>query len=125
MTRSATSPTVLLVEDEPLISQLVADWLSDHGFAVREATSGAEALAYLDGGGEVDVLFTDINLLGGIDGTELAKRVRARRPDLPVVYTSGRSGYPDLGTSVPRSVFVPKPYSPAEVCRLIGRLTAH
>jgi hypothetical protein len=46
------------------------------------------------------------------------------RPDLPIVYSSGRFGYSDLGAVVPRSVFVPKPYDPADVCTLIERLTA-
>jgi CheY-like chemotaxis protein len=124
MGRAATSPTVLLVEDEVLISHLVTDWLNSRGFAVHEAASGDEALAYLDSGGEADVLFTDVNLPGTIDGAELARRAREMRPDLPIVYASGRFGYSDLGAVVPRSVFVPKPYDPADVCTLIERLTA-
>ena len=72
MKRAATSPTVLLVEDESLISELVADWLHNRGFAVHEAASGDEALAYFNSGGAVDVLFTDVNLPGAIDGAELA-----------------------------------------------------
>ena len=56
--------TVLLVEDEVLISHLVADWLAERGFAVHEAATGDEALDYIDAGGEVDVLFTDVNLPG-------------------------------------------------------------
>lgn len=121
---AAIPPTVLLVEDEQLISQLVAEWLSGRGFAVREAASGDEALAYLGAGGEADVLFTDVNLPGGIDGAELAQRARQMRPDLPIVYASGRYGYSNLGSMVPRSMFVPKPYDPANVCTLLERLTA-
>ena len=124
MGSAAPPPTVLLVEDEQLISQLVAHWLSGRGFAVREAATGDEALAYLGAGGEADVLFTDVNLPGGIDGTELAQRVRQMRPDLPIVYASGRYGYSDLGRLVSRSMFVPKPYDPADVCTLLERLTA-
>jgi CheY-like chemotaxis protein len=68
----------------------------------------------------VDVLFTDINLAGGMDGTTLARRAREILPDLPVVYASGRVNVLDLATSVPRSVFVAKPYDPDVVGRLLA-----
>jgi CheY-like chemotaxis protein len=116
--------SVLLVEDEILISHLVADWLSEHGFAVHEAATADEALRYLDSGEQVDVLFTDVNLPGKIDGAELAQRARERRPELPIIYSSGRYRSTDFGTPVPRSIFVPKPYNPDEICTLVERLTA-
>jgi CheY-like chemotaxis protein len=116
--------SVLLVEDEALISHLVADWLNEHGFVVHEASNADDALRYMDDGGPVDVLFTDINLPGAIDGAELAQRARQRRPELPIVYASGRYGASDLGGMVPRSIFVSKPYNPDDVCTLLTRLTA-
>ena len=119
----ASQPTVLIVEDETLISHLVADWLNDRGFAVHEAASGDEALAYIDRGGAVDVMFTDVNLPGTLNGAELAQRVRAMRPELPIVYASGRFTSDQIAPLVPRSVFVPKPYNPADVCSLLERLT--
>lgn len=123
MGSAVASTAVLLVEDEVLISNLVAGVLSEHGFAVHEVTTATEALRYINGGGAVDVLFTDINLPGSVDGTELAIRVRAMRPELPIVYVSGRYGAGGLGRMVSRSVFLPKPYRPAEVCTLLARLT--
>jgi CheY-like chemotaxis protein len=123
MGRAAAPVSVLLVEDEVLISNLVADELSEHGFEVHEVTTAAEALRYINAGGAVDVLFTDVNLPGSIDGTELAIRVRAMRPELPIVYASGRYSAGGLGRMVSRSVFLPKPYRPAEVCTLLARLT--
>ena len=123
MGRAATPPTVLLVEDEVLISKLVSDWLAERGFAVHEVATGDEALDYLDAGGEVDVLFTDVNLPGSIDGAELALRVREMRPELPIVYASGRYNAMQIAPLVPRSVFVEKPYNPADVCTLLARLT--
>jgi CheY-like chemotaxis protein len=116
--------TVLLVEDEVLISHLVADWLAERGFAVHEVTSGDEALDYIGAGGEVDVMFTDVNLPGSLDGAQLAARVRALRPELPIVYASGRYTWAQIAPLVPRSVFVQKPYDPAAVCTLLERLTA-
>ncbi len=123
MGRTAAPPTVLLVEDEVLISNLIAGWLVERGFAVHEVTTADAALHYIGEGGAVDVLFTDVNLPGAIDGAELARRARAMRPDLPIVYASGRYGYTDLGEVVPRSVFVRKPYNPADVCTLLQRMT--
>ena len=123
MGRAAT-PTVLLVEDEVLISHLVADWLSERGFAVHEVATGDEALDYVDSGGEVDVMFTDVNLPGSMSGAQLAERVRQIRPELPIVYASGRYSSAQIAPLVPRSVFVAKPYDPATVCTLLERLTA-
>jgi two-component system, response regulator PdtaR len=124
MARAALPPTVLIVEDETLISHLVADWLNERGFAVHEAASSDAALSYIDHGGPVDVMFTDVNLPGSMSGAQLADRVRAMRPELPIVYTSGRVNADDIAPLVSRSVFVPKPYNPADVCSLLERLTA-
>ena len=110
---------VLLVEDEFLISELVAESLSEQGFSVRTVSNGTDALRHL-ASAPVDVLFTDINLAGGMDGTALARRAREILPDLPVVYASGRVNVLDLATSVPRSVFVTKPYD----LDVVGRLLA-
>jgi DNA-binding response OmpR family regulator len=123
MARAAPVPIVLLVEDEELISHLVAYWLSERGFAVHELATADAALDYLGGGGEADVLLTDVNLPGGLNGADLAKRARQLRPDLPIVYASARYGYSDLGGLVPRSVFLPKPYDRSDVCTLLERLT--
>jgi len=117
--------SVLLVEDEVLISRLVAEWLCERGFAVHEAATADEALSYIDNGGRVDVMFTDINLPGAMNGAELAQRARMRRPELPIVYASGRYGSADFAGRVPHSVFVPKPYDPEAVCTLLARLTAN
>ena len=86
---------VLVVEDEVLISDLIAEVLSESGFAVHTVAAGEEALRYLESGADVDVLFTDINLLGPMDGSMLAQQARAQRPELPIVYCSGR--YSPLG----------------------------
>ena len=122
MTMRRTS--VLVVEDEVLIGRLVAEVLTENGFAVHAVEDGEAALRYLELGADIDVLFTDINLAGDIDGSVLAKRVRAQRPELPVVYCSGRYTPTDLAPPVPRSIFLAKPYDPTDLCRLLMRLTA-
>ena len=117
--------SVLLVEDEILISELVAEILSESGFAVHAVEGGEEALRYLESGADVDVLFTDINLVGRMDGSMLAKEVRAQRPEMPIVYCSGRYSTSALAPLVSRSIFMKKPYDPADLCRLLERLTSH
>jgi CheY-like chemotaxis protein len=110
---------VLLVEDEFLISEWVAETLSDYGFAVRTATNAADALRQIMSA-PIDVLFTDINLPGGMDGATLARRVRELLPDLPVVYASGRMNMLDSKQRVPGSLFVAKPYVPELIARLLA-----
>ncbi len=106
---SNTEPIrVLLVEDEYLISEWVAESLAVQGFAVCTATNGMDVLKCL-ASVPVDILFTDINLAGGMDGTVLARRAREILPDLPVDYASGRVNTLDPQVRVPSSTFVPKP----------------
>jgi CheY-like chemotaxis protein len=114
---------VLVVEDEILISNLIAEVLSESGFEVHAVADGESALRYLESVPEVDVLFTDINLAGEMDGSVLAHVVRERRPDLPIVYCSGRYSPSALAPAVSRSVFLKKPYDPADVATLLARLT--
>ncbi|HET7848044.1 MAG TPA: response regulator [Pseudolabrys sp.] len=122
LTRTAS---VLVVEDEAAISEFIAEELSAHGFAVHAVGNAADALSYLNEGEPVDVLFTDIDLPGGMDGSELAERARGLRPELPIVYASGRYSPSALAPLVPRSVFLRKPYDADDLCRLIDRLTLH
>jgi DNA-binding response OmpR family regulator len=110
---------VLLVEDEFLISEWVAQALSEQGFAVQAVGNAADALRALSAE-PVDVLFTDINLPGDMDGAALARRAREMQPRLPVVYASARSNVLKPDDRVPGSTFVPKPYEPAFVGRLLA-----
>lgn len=121
---TARRTSVLVVEDEILISNLIAKVQDESGFAVRAVADGEQALRYLESGADVDILFTDINLLGPMDGSMLARAARAQRPELPIVYCSGRYSPSALAPPVPRSIFVTKPYSPDALCRLLERLIA-
>jgi two-component system, response regulator PdtaR len=111
---------VLLVEDEFLIAEWVAESLSEQGFVVHTASNARDALRHL-AAAPVDVLFTDINLPAGMDGAALARCAREMLPKLPVVYASARVA---VGSDerVPGALFVPKPYEPCAVGRLIVSL---
>jgi CheY-like chemotaxis protein len=115
---------VLLVEDEFLISEWVSESLEEQGFAVRAVSNAAEALRLLNSTA-VDVLFTDINLPGGVDGLALAHRAREMFPDLPVVYASGRVNVLDAELQVPGALFVAKPYAPEMLGRILADAAAH
>jgi CheY-like chemotaxis protein len=109
---------ILLVEDECLIGEWVAEALTEQGFAVETVTNASDALRHLTSE-PVDVLFTDINLPGVMDGAALARRARELLPDLPVVYASARVSMRDPELRVPHSIFVSKPYAPAYVGRVL------
>ncbi len=115
---------VLIVEDEFLISEGVAQSLSELGFAVQTATNAADALRHL-AADPVDALFTDINLPGGMDGVALARRARELLPHLPVVYASARVAMLAPDACVPGAIAVPKPYEPAFVGRLLTAALHH
>ncbi len=85
----SSPPRVLLVEDEPLIRMLAVDMLDALGFVATEAATGAEALAIDDGAlAELAGLVIDLGLPDH-PGQEVARRLRLRRPDLPVILTTG------------------------------------
>ena len=82
--------TVLVVEDEWLIGEMVSEALADQGFDVHLVSNAADALSLLSGLA-IDVLFTDINIAGDLDGSTLALRAREMCPDLPIVFASART----------------------------------
>lgn len=116
---------VLLVEDELLISELVSEVFVEHGYDVVTAETARTALALIMNDPEIDVMFTDINLPGDMDGAELARAVRLLRSDLPVVYASGRHNAMTIAPLVSQSLFFSKPYNPDDVCGIIDQLAAH
>lgn len=115
---------ILVVEDEALIGAMVSDALLDRGFDVQLVSSADAAMSFLNSGLRIDVLFTDINIEGEVDGTELAQAARDVRPDLPIIFASGRLQLLEHLRGVPRTACLPKPYSPAQVCATVEGLFA-
>ena len=118
--RDVSLRRVLVVEDEPLICVDTADALERQGFKVDTALSGEEALRRLRGGLPIDILFTDMNLAGAMDGGTLARLARDLLPGLVVVYTSG--SMKAVAQGVAGSAFVPKPYKPDQVGVMLRRM---
>lgn len=113
--------TVLVVEDEFFVCELAAEALLDEGYRVLTAADADAAEAIL-AGERVDLLFTDIDLARNTNGLALAHRARGRRPDLPVVYTSGGRDSLSPAEAVSDSIFVPKPYLPSQLVELTNEL---
>jgi len=101
---------VLCVDDEALIRMMVADCIDELGLKPVEAGSGEEALETLDTT-NVSLLITDIRM-GGMSGWEVARRARARKPDLPVIYISG---YPSEGVALSDAIYLSKPFRPRDL----------
>ena len=83
------SETVLVVEDDHGVRDFAASVLRGLGYRVLEASTGDRAIEVLNEHPDIDLLFTDVVMPGRINGADLARIARDRRPDLPVLFTSG------------------------------------
>jgi two-component system, response regulator PdtaR len=116
-------PVVLLVEDEMFVRMATADALEDAGFEVIEAANAHTAQEVLHHRLDVQVLFTDVQMPGTMNGLELASLVRRRWPHISVVITSGHLS-PSSDTLPERAVFIAKPYGEQAPAKVIQSLLA-
>jgi DNA-binding NtrC family response regulator len=115
------APVILVVEDLPDLRGCVVEYFRIAGFDVVEADNAGAARAALNES-HVDVVFSDINMPGTMDGIGLASWLATQQPDLPVVLTSAVAP-PEL-KAAPRRRFVKKPYQLDVVENEIRRLVA-
>ena len=113
---SSAAPVVLIVENDVLLRLVTASNLRDAGFEVIEAANPAEALRILDCI-PVDVLFSDIDMPGNMDGLALAQWVHRSQADTRIILTSGAAKAP--GDVEEYASFLPKPYAEKDVERLL------
>jgi CheY-like chemotaxis protein len=111
---------VLVVEDESSLRCIIADSLREAGYIVVETESGEEAIAICRSDMSIDVVFTDINLIGPATGWDVAEAFEIDRPHVSVLFTSGKPI--DAARRVPEGRFVPKPYRPADVMEALQEL---
>lgn len=88
-TTPAAQQTILVVEDNDLVRQYAISQLRDAGYQVLSAANGQQALSWLASVQQIDLLFTDVLMPGGLNGFELAEKAKQLRKHLPVLYTSG------------------------------------
>jgi signal transduction histidine kinase/CheY-like chemotaxis protein len=115
--------SILVVEDQDDIRQLLADSLEETGHEIRTARAAEEAIEILEGNVHIEVLVTDITLPGRMTGLDLVRKARALMPDLKILTISGyasedsiRSPYPD------RCAFLPKPFRPSDLNKAVSEL---
>jgi PAS domain S-box-containing protein len=116
--RPADRGTALLVDDEDLVRMSTADMLMDLGYSVVEASSAEEALRLVGDGLRPDVLVTD-HLMPGMTGVELARNLRARRPELPVLIVSGYAEAEGIAPEISR---LTKPFRNSELAESLSGL---
>jgi CheY-like chemotaxis protein len=117
--------TILVAEDEDALREMVSLILTAQGYRVLVAASGLEALnVYEQVQGEIDLLLTDMVMPGGVMGGELAERLRAKNPDLKVIFSSGYSpGMAGKDISIMKGRnFLPKPYSISKLAQFIREI---
>jgi CheY-like chemotaxis protein len=118
-TKPLGAMTVLLVEGELLVQRDLIEWLSEQGLKVLTALTADEAIEVLDGHPEIDVLLTDIEMPGSMDGIRLAHFVAKRWPPVKIIVLSGRF-HTQLSDLPPDSLFIPKPYHPEALLTAIS-----
>jgi PAS domain S-box-containing protein len=109
--------TILVVEDDNTLRAYTVEVLTDLGYHVFEAASGADALELVERESGIDLLFTDVVIPGGMNGRQVAEQVTQRRPAIKVLFTTGYTrnaivhhGRLDAGVEL-----IGKPYSPNEL----------
>jgi len=114
---------ILVIEDDPPIQVVVEDALSDGGFEPAIAPSGEEAVTLLKGHkGKYRALVTDINLVGRMDGWEVARAAREIDPAFPILYITGAHADEWPSHGVPNSVLLTKPFAPAQLVTAVAQL---
>ena len=124
--RDVTPKVVLLVEDDPTIRLLLADYLESEHYRVIQADSAAQASEVLSGQPRLDLLISDYRLPGGVSGVKIAEPALKLRPDLKVIFISG---YPaeifETGTELCKTFPVlAKPFTPDTLRERIEGLLA-
>jgi nitrogen-specific signal transduction histidine kinase/CheY-like chemotaxis protein len=123
--KTPPAATILVVEDDPDVREMIVGILSDLGYQILVATNGPEALAILNDGHSVDLLFTDIVMPAGMSGTDLAHQASRLRPDLKVLLSSGYAREANHWRSARVEFpFIAKPYRPTTLGKKLEEVLA-
>jgi CheY-like chemotaxis protein len=114
-------PLILVVEDEPLVRDLNLDILQEAGFRLIDASDADEAFEILKRRPDVEVVLTDVDMPGSMNGFEFARLVAQGWPDVKILVISGKMR-PEPGDLPEGSAFMAKPYRPNELVAELGHL---
>ncbi|AYG63583.1 hybrid sensor histidine kinase/response regulator [Rhizobium jaguaris] len=117
------SECILVVEDDARVRRVAVSRLLDAGYTVIEAANGAEALKLFEDNPDVALLFTDVVMPGGMTGDELAQKVRALRPSIKILFTSGYAEPTIAGRELAEAgSWLKKPYTAHELATRLREL---
>jgi CheY-like chemotaxis protein len=112
-----------VIEDEFLVRINTVDILQSAGYRTLEASNADEAIAILESRNDIEIVFTDINMPGSMDGLKLAHAIRGRWPPIKLIVTSGRRVL--AGDEIPSGArFLPKPYDQRVLIDTLKKLAA-
>lgn len=114
------SPIILVVEDEPLQRMMAVDLVETAGYEAIEAADAADAVRILERRPDIRLVFTDIDMPGGMDGLKLAAMIRDRWPPIELIVISGKRKLQSSDLPA-RGVFFSKPYKRDELTEAIQR----
>jgi CheY-like chemotaxis protein len=115
--------SILVVEDQDDIRQLLADSLEEFGHEIRTARAAEEAIEILEGNAHIEVLVTDITLPGRMTGLDLVRKARELMPDLKILTISGYASEDSIRASyLDRCAFLPKPFRLSDLNRAVAEL---
>lgn len=113
---------LLLVEDDVLVRTTVAMMLEDEGFHVVEAATAGEAQGLIQGGLNASVMVTDVDLGAGPSGPELADWLHGQRPDLAIIFITGRTASLAGRRRDVREAMLPKPFEGSALSQLVRKM---
>lgn len=114
---------VLVVDDDRRVLEMAAAMAREIGYRTLQASDAGEAMALLETEGDISLVFSDCMMDGTLDGVGLARELRQRRPDLPVLLTSGHADAFDLDSvRSPLCRFLAKPYSADQLASALTQL---
>lgn len=105
--------TILLVEDEPILRQLLGESLQDDGYKVARASSADAAWEMVQNGLAFDILVTDVKMPGTLNGLDLAQLVYSHFPDARIIVMSGFASLEKFDGRL--GIFLKKPFTPARL----------
>lgn len=113
---------VLVVDDDPMVRFVTAEYIRDCGYPAVEVADAAEAISVLESNAEIRIVVTDINMPGDMNGLQLARYVRDTWPPVHLIITSG---LPDASRNLPSAaVYLHKPFSLLEMAAILSRFAA-
>ena len=122
MSAKRTGATVLVVDDEPEVRAFERRVLEGIGYGVLEATNGADAIDRMAGAARVDLVVADLQM-PEVSGAEMVRRIRLTRPDMPVLYVTGRiDGLMDERSLWQGEAFLEKPFTVAGLREAVSLL---